>query len=62
MTDFAVTIVLTLPIARALSLLEGRNLCSVVSHGHVLVRIYIGAPSQADGLEDIKITSGRNHT
>jgi hypothetical protein len=34
-TDFAVTIVLTLPVARALSLLEGRNLCSVASHGHV---------------------------
>jgi hypothetical protein len=34
-TYFVVTIVLTPPVARALSPLEGRNLCSVASHGHV---------------------------
>jgi hypothetical protein len=34
-TYFAVTIVLTPSVARALSSLEGRNLCSMVSHRHV---------------------------
>jgi hypothetical protein len=34
-TDFAVTIVLTSLVARALSPLEGHNLCSVASHGHI---------------------------
>jgi hypothetical protein len=31
----ALTIVFTPPVARALSLLEARNLCSVASHGHL---------------------------
>jgi hypothetical protein len=34
-TYFAVTIVLTPHVVRALSLLKGRNLYSVASHGHV---------------------------
>ena len=33
-TYFAVTIVFMSPVARALSPLEGRNLCSVASHVH----------------------------
>ena len=38
-TDFTVTIVLTSLVASALSPLEGRNLCSVASHGHIPSRV-----------------------
>jgi hypothetical protein len=41
-TYFVVTIVLTPPVAKALSPLEGHNLCSMASHGHVpSIYIYI---------------------